>query len=143
MSKTDSGEVTLSERDPFWLKHPEAQAALGQSGKESAAEKDLSLHAVYPGPKRLRGGSGETPLMAVHGNSRSQLRDTATGFIRPSPTPASRAAPLCRLRAAPRRPSRGEASRRAPRCSWETWVAPPRFPVSQPVPTLNICSAGV
>jgi Fe2+ transport system protein FeoA len=54
MSKTNSAEVTLSERDRFWLKHHEAQVASGQSGKEYAAEKDLSLHALYQARKRLR-----------------------------------------------------------------------------------------
>jgi len=54
MSESKSGEVSLSERDRFWMEHHEAQVASGQSGKEYVAERDLSLDAVYRARKRLR-----------------------------------------------------------------------------------------
>ena len=47
-----TGEST--ERDRYWLAHEAAIKASGQSAKSYAAERDLSLHALYQARKRLR-----------------------------------------------------------------------------------------
>ena len=43
-----------SERDRFWLKHHEAQAASGQDAKQYAASAGISVQALYQARKRLR-----------------------------------------------------------------------------------------
>ena len=45
---------TPTERDRFWLDHENAIAASGQSAKAYAAERGLSLHALYQARKRLK-----------------------------------------------------------------------------------------
>jgi hypothetical protein len=47
-----TGEPT--ERDRYWLAHEAAIRASGQSAKAYAAERDVSLHALYQARKRLR-----------------------------------------------------------------------------------------
>lgn len=47
-----TGEPT--ERDRYWLAHEAAIKASGQSAKAYAAERDVSLHALYQARKRLR-----------------------------------------------------------------------------------------
>ena len=79
MSKTNSAEVTLSERDQFWLKHHEAQVASGQSGKEYAAEKELSLHALYQARKRLRAIGALPPARARLGEKRAGASGSKRG----------------------------------------------------------------
>ena len=69
MSKTKSGEASLSERDRFWMKHHEAQVASGQSGKEYVAERDLSLQAFYQARKRLRAIGALSPARGGSGKS--------------------------------------------------------------------------
>ncbi len=44
----------LTERDRFWLDHERAIAKSGQSAKAYAAERGLSLHALYQARKRLK-----------------------------------------------------------------------------------------
>ena len=60
----EGGEVSLSDRDRFWLNHHEAQVASGQSGKTYVAERDLSLHAFDQARKRLRAIGALPPARA-------------------------------------------------------------------------------
>jgi hypothetical protein len=71
MNKTNSAEGPLSERDQFWLKHPEAQVASGQSGKQHTAEKYLSLQALYPARTRLRALGALPPAQARLGTKQA------------------------------------------------------------------------
>ncbi len=43
-----------TERDRYWLEHEDAIQTSGQTAKAYAAERDLSLHALYQARKRLR-----------------------------------------------------------------------------------------
>ncbi len=43
-----------SERECFWLKHHEAQAASGKDGKQYAASAGISVQALYQARRRLR-----------------------------------------------------------------------------------------
>jgi hypothetical protein len=43
-----------SERDRYWLDHEAAIKDTGQSAKAYAAEREISLHALYQARKRLR-----------------------------------------------------------------------------------------
>jgi hypothetical protein len=61
LSKTNSAEGALIERDEFWLKQPEPQVASGQSGKEYAAERDRPPQALYKARTGFR-AIGALPL---------------------------------------------------------------------------------
>ena len=72
-----------SDRDQFWLDHETAQDASGQTTKEYAAAKGLSLHAFYQARKRLRALG---LLAASPGQKRSRGR--AVSFSKIAVTPA-------------------------------------------------------
>ena len=77
-----------SERDQFWLDHEKAQGASGQTAKEYAAERGLSLHAFYQARKRLRA----LGLLAASPDRshpvRKRSRGKAVSFSKVAVTPA-------------------------------------------------------
>jgi hypothetical protein len=57
-----------TQRDRYWLDHEAAIKTSGQTAKAYAAERDLSLHALYQARKRLR-------VMGLLGAARHQRSD--------------------------------------------------------------------
>ncbi len=77
-----------TDRDQFWLGHETAQGASGQTAKEYAVAKGLSLHAFYQARKRLRALG---LLAAAPGRSkpaRKRSRGKAVSFSKIAVTPA-------------------------------------------------------
>lgn len=49
----ESIRASLTERQQFWLKHLEKADARGETIRDYAARKDLSVHSLYSSRKRL------------------------------------------------------------------------------------------
>jgi hypothetical protein len=96
MTRRGAGRRELTERDRFWLRHFERQAAGAETSKAYAAREKLSICALYQARMRLiaRGAWQAAPV-------RRRLRSAAAapvGFTRLAlPTPAA-AGVACRLR---------------------------------------------
>jgi hypothetical protein len=69
-----------SERDRFWLKHHEAQAASGKDAKQYASSMGISVQALYQARKRLRARG-----LLVPGRSRTGVPRFAKVAVRLSP----------------------------------------------------------
>jgi hypothetical protein len=96
MARRGTGHRELTERDRFWLRHLERQAAGAETSKVYAARAKLSICALYQARMRLVARGAWRPAPA-----RRRSRPATTppvGFTRlalPAPTPAAVA---CRLR---------------------------------------------
>lgn len=96
MAKRGAGHRELTERDRFWLRHLERQAAGAGTSKAYAAREKLSIFALYQARMRLI-ARGAWPAASA----RKRLRPgtaTPVGFTRIAlPAPALSAV-ACRLR---------------------------------------------
>jgi hypothetical protein len=94
MARRGAGRGELTERDRFWLRHLERQAAGAETSKSYAAREKLSICALYQARMRLiaRGAWRVAPA----GKRSRPAGATPVGFTRLAlPAPAAVA---CRLR---------------------------------------------
>jgi hypothetical protein len=76
-----------TERDQFWLDHEAALTTSGQSAKEYAAGKGLSLSAFYQARKRLRELGLFAPAAPRRASSRKSFGNKPVSFTRVQVTP--------------------------------------------------------
>jgi hypothetical protein len=96
MARRGAGHRELTERNRFWLRHLERQAAGTETSKAYAAREKLSICALYQARMRLV-AQGALRAAPARKDSRPETA-TAVGFTRvalPAPAPAAVA---CRLR---------------------------------------------
>ena len=96
MARRGAGRRELTERDRFWLRHLERQAAGAETSKAYAAQEKLSICALYQARMRLS-AQGAWPAASARKRSRPETA-TPVRFTRlalPAPAPAAVA---CRLR---------------------------------------------
>ena len=99
MTERGTGRDERTERDRFWLRHLEGQAAGEETSKAYAAREKLSIHALYQARKRLV-ALGAWPAATARRRLRTQA-PSAPRFTRLTlPAPALTAAVACRLRLA-------------------------------------------
>jgi hypothetical protein len=100
MARRGAGRGELTERDRFWRRHLERQAAGAETSKAYAAREQLSIYALYQARKRLI-ALGAWPAAANASKRARPMAPRAPRFTRLSlPAPAPSAAPACRLRLA-------------------------------------------
>ena len=96
MARRGAGRRELTERDRFWLRHLERQAAGAETSKAYAAREKLSIYALYQARMRLI-AQGAWPAASARKGSRPETA-ASVGFTRLAlPAPAL-AGPACRLR---------------------------------------------
>ena len=96
MARRGAGHRKLTERDRFWLRHFERQAAGAETSKAYAAREKLSACALYQARMRLT-ARGAWPAAPARKGSRPVVA-APVGFTRvalPAPVPGAVA---CRLR---------------------------------------------
>jgi hypothetical protein len=96
MARRGAGHTELTERDRFWLRHLERQAAGTETSKAYAAREKLSICALYQARMRLvaRGAWRAAPARKGSGPV-AAAPVSFTRFALPVPAPAEVA---CRLR---------------------------------------------
>jgi len=101
MARRGAGRGGLTERDRFWRRHLERQAAGAETSKAYAAREKLSIYALYQARKRLI-ALGAWPAAAATASQPARPQaPRAPRFTRLTlPAPAPSAAPACRLRLA-------------------------------------------
>ena len=97
MARRVAGHRELTERDRFWLRHLERQAAGAETSKAYAAREKLSIYALYQARMRLVARGAWRAALARKG-SRPET-STPVRFTRLAlPTAPPPAAVACRLR---------------------------------------------
>jgi hypothetical protein len=98
MAMRETARLELTERDRFWLRHLERQAAGAETSKAYAGREKLSICALYQARMRLVArGAWPAASASVRKGSRPAAA-TPVRFTRlalPAPTPV---VPACRLR---------------------------------------------
>ena len=96
MARRGAGRRELTERDRFWLRHLERQAAGAETSKAYAAREKLSICALYQARMRLIAQGAWPAASARKGSRPVAVAPVAfTRFALPAPAPAAVA---CRLR---------------------------------------------
>ncbi len=99
MARRGAGHRELTERDHFWLRHLERQAAGAETSKTYAAREKLSICALYQARMRLTArGAWPVASASVRKGSRPVVAVAPVGFTRLALPAAALAAVACRLR---------------------------------------------
>ena len=96
MARRGAGRRELTERDRFWLRHLERQAAGAETSKAYAAREKLSIYALYQARMRLI-AQGAWPAASSRKRSRSETA-APVRFTRLALPAPGLAAVACRLR---------------------------------------------
>jgi len=95
MARSGTGRRELTERDRFWLRHFERQAAGSETSKAYAAREKLSICALYQARMRLV-AQGAWPAASARKGSRPAAPPVSfTRLALPASAPV---VPACRLR---------------------------------------------
>jgi len=96
MARRGAGRRELTERDRFWLRHLERQAAGAETSKAYAAREKLSIYALYQARMRLI-ARGAWPAASARKGSRPETA-TPVRFTRLALPAPAQAGVACRLR---------------------------------------------
>ena len=96
MARRGAGHRELTERDRFWLRHLERQAAGAETSKAYAAREKLSIFALYQARMRLIAqGAWRAASARKRSRPETAMPVRFTRLALPAPAPAAVA---CRLR---------------------------------------------
>jgi hypothetical protein len=97
MARRGAGRRELTERDRFWLRHLERQAAGAETSKAYAARERLSIYALYQARMRLI-AQGAWRAASARKGSGPVVAAAPVGFTRLARPAPALAAVACRLR---------------------------------------------